>query len=141
LEVIVDDRPFTHHSFQQFLDEGRLMGARCEACGETFVPPRPLCPHCHDDRMAWTPLSGQGKLAAYTTVHIGPKAMIAAGYDRNNPYCAGIVKLAEGPFVSAQIVGVDAGNPAAITIGTPLTFVSLERGAGDEQHTVLAFGA
>ena len=56
-------------------------------------------------------MSGEGKLLAFTTVHIAPTAMIEAGYDRKNPYCTGIVQLDEGPAISAQILGVDPTKP------------------------------
>ena len=91
--------------------------------------------------MAWVELSGRGKLAAFTTVHIAPTAMIEAGYGRDNPYCAGIVQLDEGPAISAQILDVDASQPAKIAIGTPLEVAFVERGEGEDRHTYLAFEA
>ncbi len=78
----------------------------------------------------------EGKLVAFTTVHIAPTAMLEAGYGRDNPYCTGIVELENGLRISAQILGVDAANPAAIAIGTPLRAAFVERG----ERTYLAFG-
>ena len=138
-EVLTVDKPFTHHSFQQFLNEHKLMGARCRDTGEVFVPPRPLCPGVFSDDMEWVELSGEGTLAAYTAVHIGSTAMIDAGYDRLKPYCSGIVQLKEGPAISAQIIDVDAKNPENIQIGTPLQVTFLDRKQGEQQRTVLAF--
>jgi uncharacterized OB-fold protein len=135
------DKAFTEHSFQTFLREEKLMASRCETCGELFVPPRPLCPSCHGEAMEWVELSGKGTLAAFTAVHIGPTAMIAAGYDRKNPYLAGIVQLAEGPKISAQILGLDATQPDVNDIGTPLTVTFIPRGEGEEARTFLAFTA
>ncbi len=83
--------------------------------------------------------AASGKLIAFTTVHIAPTAMIEAGYDRKNPYCAGIVKLDEGPAISAQILGVDPTKPGEIEIGTPLRAAYVERGEGEEKRTFLAF--
>lgn len=134
-------RLFTEYSFQQFLREHKLMGARCAACGETFVPPRPICPACHGEAMEWVEMSGEGKLAAFTAVYIGPTAMIAAGYDRTNPYLTGVVQLAEGPMISAQILGLDAAQPDLNAIGTPLTASFIERGEADERRAYLAFEA
>jgi len=133
------DKPFTSVSFNQFLSERRLMGSKCHKCGAVYVPPRPLCPACHGEAMEWVEMQGRGRLGAYTTVHIGPKLMIEEGYDRNNPYCTGIVELAEGPRISARILGVDARNPENIEIGTPLTVEFLKRGEGEEKRTFLAF--
>jgi uncharacterized OB-fold protein len=89
--------------------------------------------------MKWEQMGGKGKLQAFTTVHIAPTAMIEAGYDRKNPYCAGIVRLEEGPSISAQIVGVDATEPEEIVIGTELQAAFIKRGEGEEAVTLLAF--
>ena len=134
-------KPFTEYSFQQFLQEHKLMGSRCEACDETFVPPRPICPHCHGETMAWAEMSGVGTLAAFTAVYIGPTAMIEAGYDRKNPYMTGVVKLDEGPMISAQILGLDATQPDLDAIGTPLTVNFIERGEEEAKRACLAFEA
>jgi uncharacterized OB-fold protein len=113
-------------SFDAFLREGKLVGTRCRSCGTLHVPPRPICPACHGEEMAWAELSGRGRLVAFTAIHVAPTAMIEAGYGRDNPYCAGIVELDEGPKISAQILGVDATQPQGIAIGTPLRIVFAE---------------
>jgi uncharacterized OB-fold protein len=135
----MSERAFTEHSFQTFLSEHKLMAAKCGACGELFVPPRPLCPTCYGEEMAWVEVSGKGELAAFTAVYIGPNAMIEAGYDRKNPYLTGVVKLEEGPMISAQILGLDAAQPEISHIGTPLTVTFIERGEEEEKRTFLAF--
>jgi len=117
------------------------MGSRCTSCGALHLPPRALCPACYGGEMEWQEMSGQGKLVAFTAVYIAPTAMIEAGYGRDNPYCAGIVELEEGPAISAQILGVDPTKPEEIEIGMPLRVAFVRRGAGDEQHTFLAFEA
>ena len=137
----MNDKPFTEYSFQQFLQEHKLMGSRCEACGGTFVPPRPICPACHGEAMEWVEMSGEGKLAAFTAVYIGPTAMIEAGYDRTKPYLTGVVQLEEGPMISAQILGLDAARPDVSAIGTPLTASFIERGEAEEKRAFLAFEA
>jgi uncharacterized OB-fold protein len=133
------DREFTGASFYQFLQENKLMGSRCQACGALHIPPRAICPACYGTGMEWVEMSGDGELLAFTTVHIAPTAMIEAGYDRKNPYCAGIVQLAEGPAISAQILGVDPARPQEIEIGTPLRVVFVRRGEGEQARTYLAF--
>lgn len=133
------DRELTGTSFYQFLGENKLMGSRCRSCGALHVPPRPMCPHCHSAETTWEEMSGEGSLVAFTTVHIAPTTMIEAGYDRKNPYCVGIVRLVEGPTISAQIVGVDATRPHEITIGMPLRTAFHRRGEGDKVQIHLAF--
>jgi len=91
--------------------------------------------------MEWVEMKGKGKLAAFTTIYVGPTFMIEEGYDRNNPYCTGVVELEEGPGISARILGVDAKKPEEIKIGTPLVVDFVERGEGEAKRTYLAFKA
>jgi uncharacterized OB-fold protein len=118
---LADDRDYSSASFYQFLAEKRLMGTRCKKCQALYVPPHPICTKCHGDDMEWAEMRGNGKLAAFTSIAVGPTCTIEEGYDRNNPYVVGIVKLDEGPKISARIRGLDAKNPEGIKIGTPLT--------------------
>ena len=135
----MNDQDFTRATFDSFLAAHKLMGTRCGSCGALYLPPRPLCTACYGDDMVWTEFSGQGKLLAFTTIHIAPTAMIDAGYGRANPYCTGVVQLEEGPAISAQILGVDATRQQEIVIGAPLQVAFVERGLGEEERTYLAF--
>jgi len=121
--------PFTIASFDTFIAEKKLMGSMCTACDAVWVPPRPICLACKSDALAWKELSGRGKLVAFTVIGVGPIPMLDAGYNRENPYCAGIVELEEGPRISAQIIGVDVTHPENITIGIPVTATFVERGS------------
>ena len=132
-------RPFTAVSFNQYLAEHKLMGTCCPACNATYMPPRAICPTCYADALEWVGLSGLGKLVAFTSIYVGPSAMVAEGYDRNNPYVVGIVELAEGPKTSARILGVDARHPDVAWIGMPLNVAFVDSGEGEQKRTVLAF--
>lgn len=131
--------PFTAAEFNQHLAQHKLVGSRSLTSNNLYVPPRPMCPATHTYDMELVELSGQGKLVAFTVITIAPTQMIEAGYNRNNPYCAGIVELAEGPKVSAQIIGVDVAHPETIKIGTPVKVAFVERGQEDKRRTYLAF--
>ena len=133
------ERPMSDYWFEQFLNEEKLMGSRCITCGALFVPPRAVCIECHHSEMEWVEMKGTGELAAFTCIAIGPPSMIEEGYNRNNPYCSGVVKLVEGPRVVARIEGLDVLNPENIRIGTPLKVKFLHRGAGENLTTSLAF--
>lgn len=137
----MSDNQFTGTAFYQSLAEEKLAGTHCKACGALHLPPRPICPHCLSDDVEWVAFGGKATLKAFTVIHIAPTAMIAAGYDRNNPYMAGIVQLEEGPRISAQILGLDAAHPETIAIGTPLTATFVERGEGEAKKKYLAFQA
>lgn len=133
------DSPVNDYQFERFLDEGKLMGARCTGCKTLFVPPRVICAKCHSSEMEWVDIKGEGRLVAFTCITIGTAAMIEAGYDRKNPYCSGAVELVEGPRVVAQIEGVDVLHPETIKIGMPVKATFLHRGTNEDRRTVLGF--
>ena len=137
----MSEREFTNAAFNQFLNEKKLMASRCKRCGALYLPPRPLCTGCYQQDLEWVELKGKGKLAAFTTIHVAPTFMVEEGYDRNNPYCTGIVELEEGPKISARILGVDAKTPESIKIGTAMNVEFVERGEGESRRTFLAFKA
>jgi uncharacterized protein len=130
---------FTRKAYSEYLNTHRLVGSRDLNTGEIFLPPRPINPKNHSAEMEWVELSGQGTLAAFTVVYIATTAMIEAGYSRKTPYCVGIVKLDEGPMISAQILGFDVSSPETIKIGTLLTIAFIDRGEGEAKQTFLAF--
>ena len=116
-----EERAFTSASFYRFLADGKLMASKCKRCESLYVPPHPICTKCHGDEMEWAEMRGDGKLAAFTSIAVGPTFTVEEGYDRNNPYVVGIVELDEGPKISGRIRGLDAMKPETIKVGTPLT--------------------
>lgn len=121
---------FSVKSFYDFLGKRKLMGVKCLKCNFVFAPPRPICPHCGSTRLAWMELSGKGKIATYTVIHVGPSELSS-----ETPYVVGVVGLSEGPKVSCRIVGVDPSKPETIKIGSPVTVDFIIKG----EKTVLAF--
>lgn len=135
----MEKRPFNDTSYNQFLNEEKLMGSKCEKCGTVFTPPRVICKKCRNMDMEWIQMKGKGELAAFTCIAIGPPFMIAEGYDREHPYCTGVIELEEGPKVCARIEGVEPDKPETIKIGTSLTVKFLHRDEGENIKTYLAF--
>ena len=135
----MSDKEFTNASFNQFLNDKRLMASRCKKCGELYLPPLPLCRKCGGREIEWVEMSGKGKLAAFTCVAVAPTFMVQEGYGRDKPYCSGIVQLKEGPKISGRILGVDPQQPEKIAVGTPATAEYIERGQGEEKKTYLGF--
>lgn len=129
---MAEEREFNSASFYQFLAEKKLMASRCKKCQALHLPPHPICTKCSGNDMEWVEMKGNGKLAAFTAVAVGPTFTIEEGYDRNNPYLVGIVQLDEGPKVSSRIQGLDANKPEAIKVGTPLTVDFLEPEEGKQ---------
>lgn len=135
----MEGRPFSDISYEQFLNEEKLMGSRCTGCGALFVPPRPICIKCHGSGMEWVEMKGEGNLKAFTCIAVVPPFMMEEGYDRKHPYCSGVVELEEGARVVARIEEVDANDPENIQVGMPLTAKFLHRGEGENARTFLAF--
>ena len=135
----MEERPFNDISYEQFLNEEKLMGSRCKKCGALSLPPRSICIKCYSSQMDWVEIKGKGKLAAFTCISVGPPFMIAEGYDRKRPYVSGVVALEEGTRVVARIEGVDGSKPETIEIGAPLQVEFLHRGEEDNLTTFLAF--
>lgn len=134
-------RMFSAVSFNEYLKEHKLMASRCVQCGSLHVPPRAICPQCHGSAMEWVPVSGRGRLVAFTVIYSGPDFMVAQGFDRAHPYISGIVQLDEGMSISARITGLNPGRPEDICIGTVLAVDFLESGEGEASKTSLAFRA
>jgi uncharacterized protein len=94
--------------------EGRLLIAKCEACGRVHHYPRPFCPHCWSDSVQPVPASGVGTLYTYSTVYVND---LPPFRDRL-PYVAAVVELAEGPRLMTTIEGVP---PERLRIGMAVT--------------------
>ena len=135
----MEERPFSDGSYEQFLNEEKIMGCRCKKCQALYLPPRPICIKCNGGEMEWVEMKGKGKLAAFTCIAIGPPSMTKEGYDRQHPYVSGVVELEEGVKVVARIEGVDGSKPETIKIGTPLQVEFLHRGEGSNLTTFLTF--
>jgi len=106
-------RAFTIESFYKFASEGKLMGAKCNKCGEVTLPPRPICSKCLGHDMNWIEVKPKGRLLTYTVIHVVPKQ-----FELLAPYPIGIVKLDGGPQLLGMIRGVEQDK---IKIGMTLT--------------------
>ena len=135
----MNDKPFNDYSYEQFLNEWKIMGSKCKKCGALSIPPRPLCVSCFGSQMEWVQFKGDGKLAAFTSIVVAPPPMAKEGFGRNNPYVVGVVELQEGPKIVARITGVDAKKPEQIKVGLLLKAEFLSKGEGANKQTSLAF--
>ncbi len=135
------ENEFSSSAYNRSLSKKKLMGSKCKKCGAIHLPLRPICSKCSGNEMDLMEMKGRGKLVAYTVISVGPPMMIEEGFDRDHPYCSGVVELEEGVRISGRIVGVDVTNPDQIKIGTPVTAEYQERVHGEEKKTFLAFRA
>lgn len=95
----------------------RLVGEACPQCGHKMFPPRDVCDECADNgKQPDFEFSGRGEVFSYTTVNNPPE-----GYQENAPYTVALVKLEEGPLVTAQLTDVDNED---VEIGMPVEMVT-----------------
>ena len=100
-------------SLYKFVKDGKLMGAKCEECGQLLVPPKPMCTNCFSKALSWKELPTRGELLTYTVIHVAPKR-----FESLTPYIVGVVKFEEGAQLPGMIKNV-ASN--AIHVGMNLS--------------------
>ena len=79
-----------------------FIGNKCGSCERIFFPPKESCPICRRKSMGKMQdfkLSGKGKVVTYTIIHVAPE-----DFEGQVPYPIAIIKLKEGPQVTAQLV-------------------------------------
>ncbi|QYK50733.1 MAG: Zn-ribbon domain-containing OB-fold protein [Anaerolineales bacterium] len=107
-----------------------LTGEVCEHCDAKLFPPRDICPECGEEAKTLFQFSGKGEVYSFTTVYDAPE-----GYAEQAPYTLAMVKLAEGPLVTAQLTDLGEQQPA---IGMPVEMVTrLLRSATDERGMLI----
>jgi len=107
-----------------------LVGENCPHCQAKLFPPRDICPECGGEAKTLFNFSGRGQVYSYTTVYSPP-----SGYEDQAPYTVAIVKLEEGPLVTAQLT--DIGDQS-VEIGTPVEMVTRRlRQDGDERGLIV----
>ena len=121
------DLPTPDQETQPFWDaanEKRLVIRRCGSCGRAHHYPRPFCPHCWSEDVAWEDASGTATLYTWSVVvrnDLPP-------FGEKVPYVAAVVTLAEGPRMMTNVVDA-APDDLAIDMPLQVTFVD----NGDDQ--------
>ncbi len=98
---MAEARPFTIDSFYKYVNDGKLMAAKCSRCGALHLPPRPMCTKCFSTDFDWVEPKGRGKLLTYTVIHVSP-----VQFQSMVPYAVGIVGLQDGLDLPGMIRGV-----------------------------------
>jgi uncharacterized OB-fold protein len=124
----VTERVITLKGFFEEAREGRLSAIRCGGCGELAIPPKELCPSCHERRWELVPLHGTGSVASFTVIRIPPRGRLAEA-----PYAVAVVKLDEGVSLLGRIVGIPLDT---LTAGLSVRFRPVLLG----EQVVIGFG-
>ena len=107
-----------------------LVGEVCPHCDAKIFPPRDVCPNCGGEARNTYNFSGKGEVYSFTRMADGP-----AGFEEQAPYTVALVKLVEGPVVTAQLT--DLGD-TRVEIGMPVEMVTRRiRQDGDERGMIV----
>jgi uncharacterized OB-fold protein len=109
-----------------------LVGEKCPHCEAKLFPPRDVCPECGQEAKSLYNFSGRGEVYSYTTVNEPPE-----GYEEYTPYTVAMVKLEEGPLVTAQLT--DLGEQP-VDIGTPVEMVTRRLRQDGDERGLLVYG-
>ncbi len=107
-----------------------LVGEVCPHCQVRIFPPRDVCPSCGKEARELYTFSGRGEVYSYTTIYEAP-----SGFEQQVPYTVALIRLEEGPMVTAQLTDV---GPEEVQIGMPVEMVTRKlRTDGDERGLIL----
>jgi len=109
-----------------------LVGEVCPHCDTKIFPPRDICPSCGNEARTLYTFSGKGEVYSYTTLYEAPE-----GYDQTAPYTIAMVKLEEGPLVTAQLT--DLGEQP-VEIGMPVEMVTRKLRSDGDERGILVYG-
>ena len=77
----------------------RLIGSKCENCGDEFFPPVYKCRGCGSERIKDKQMPSRGKIMTYTQLHEP-----LPGFEAQAPFFLAVVELSNGARVLTQIV-------------------------------------
>jgi len=109
-----------------------LVGEVCPHCDAKLFPPRDVCPECGQEAKTLYNFSGRGEVYSYSTVFDAP-----SGYEEYAPYTVALIKLEEGPLVTAQLT--DLGDQS-VEIGTPVEMVTRRLKQDGDERSLLVYG-
>ena len=105
------------------------MGEVCPNCGVKLFPPRDVCLECEAPAKELYTFTGLGEVYSYTTIYDPP-----AGFEHNAPYMVALVKLEEGPLVTAQLTDIDFTD---VEIGMPVEMVTRKLRTDGEEGMII----
>lgn len=91
-------------------DKESFLGARCDSCAVTYVPPRTYCERCFARIEATRKVGPQGEIVSFTESHLGPHNERLA-----DPETWGLIRLDGADTVLVH--RLTAKDPSRIAIG------------------------
>jgi hypothetical protein len=90
--------------YWEALRQHKLLYQRCSDCGTKFAPYQAICPACWSDEVRDCEACGLGRIYTFSIVHRAPMPAFRADL----PYAVAIVELAEGVYITTNIVDCPA---------------------------------
>ena len=109
-----------------------LVGEVCPHCHTKIFPPRDVCPECGGEAKTAYTFSGKGEVYSFTRMDNAP-----AGFEQQAPYTVALVRLAEGPIVTAQLT--DLGEED-VQIGMPVEMVTRKLRSDSDERGIIVYG-
>ena len=109
-----------------------LTGEVCPHCDAKIFPPRDVCPECGDEANTEFEFSGKGEVYSFTDIYNPPE-----GFEKTIPYTVALVKLEEGPVVTAQLT--DLGDQG-VEIGMPVEMITRKIRSDGDERGMLVYG-
>ena len=113
------------------LEDVRLLGSRCQDCGEIGLGEVSSCQNCAGENLKVIPLSRNGKLWTYTVIRNKPPG----DFKGKVPMGEGLVELPEGIRVKSPL----GGDVEALEIDMDLEFVAYALYENADGQEVIAF--
>lgn len=109
-----------------------LIGETCPHCDAKIFPPRDVCPECGGEAKTAYRFSGKGEVYSFTRMGNAP-----AGFEQQSPYTVALIKLEEGPIVTAQLT--DLGD-TDVQIGMPVEMVTRKLRDDTDERGIIVYG-
>lgn len=109
-----------------------LIGETCPHCHAKIFPPRDVCPECGGEAKTAYRFSGKGEVYSFTRMGNAP-----AGFEQQSPYTVALIKLEEGPIVTAQLT--DLGD-TDVQIGMPVEMVTRKLRNDTDERGIIVYG-
>ena len=86
-----------------------LVMQRCKKCDNFIFYPREQCPTCFSQNLEWAPVSGKGRVHAYTIVY----QTAHPAFQEDAPHVLALIQLDEGVRMISNVVGC---SPEAVRV-------------------------
>ncbi|MFA5964601.1 MAG: zinc ribbon domain-containing protein [Sphingomonas sp.] len=110
-------------AFWEKARQGVLVIQACASCGEQRFPPRPMCPHCQSESIAWQEDAGDATVWSFAS----PRPPLLPAFEAMAPYVTVIGALASNPAIriAGMVIASDEASPTGlgpgdVAIGQPI---------------------